>query len=182
MACKQVEVGDHDGTIVLSGKNNTFLYQAYLGRFQVSSNNTLKVFIDDSAMKVGSQTTLSGDVVRTWYDGISYANVDNVVSVSENKNLPTRFSLEQNYPNPFNPSTNISYQLSVNSFVNLKVYDVMGREVTTIVNEFQNEGRHNVILYGQRTTDNGQLTSGVYFYRLKAGNEYTDTKKMLLVR
>ncbi len=76
MACKQVEQGDHDVALVLTGSGNTFLYQAYLGRAQVSDNNTFEVFVDDEAIQTGTVRTVVGDTTRTWYDGISYARVD----------------------------------------------------------------------------------------------------------
>lgn len=89
--------------------------------------------------------------------------------------VPTSFVLEQNYPNPFNPATTIRYQLSADSFVSLKVYDVLGRRVANIVNERQNVGGYSV------TFDASRLASGVYFYRLIAGN-YSSTKSMLLIK
>jgi photosystem II stability/assembly factor-like uncharacterized protein len=91
------------------------------------------------------------------------------------QNIPARFSLDQNYPNPFNPSTVISYQLPTNSFVTLEVYDVLAREVNTLVNEHQRAGSHSV------TFNASGLPSGVYFYRLEAGT-YHDTKKLLLLK
>ena len=89
--------------------------------------------------------------------------------------LPTVYALTQNYPNPFNPSTKISYQLPSNSLVTLKVYDIIGREVTTLVNAQQNAGEYEVIF------DASRLASGVYFYRIQAGT-FADTKKLLLMK
>lgn len=89
--------------------------------------------------------------------------------------VPKSFALEQNYPNPFNPTTVISYQLSAVSNVTLDVYDILGREVATLVNEKQSAGNYSV------TFDGSRLASGVYFYRLVAGN-YTSTKKLVLVK
>ncbi len=89
--------------------------------------------------------------------------------------LPKTFALSQNYPNPFNPTTVISYQLPANSYVTLKVYDVLGRVVATLVNERENAGSHSV------TFDASRLPSGVYFYRITAGS-YTNVKKMLLLK
>lgn len=89
--------------------------------------------------------------------------------------VPDRFELAQNYPNPFNPNTVISYQLPVSGFVSLKVFDLLGNEVTTLVNEYKPAGMYEVEF------DASVLTSGVYFYVLRAG-EYTQTKKMILLR
>ncbi len=85
------------------------------------------------------------------------------------------YRLEQNYPNPFNPTTVISYQLPVASEVSLKVYDVLGREVMSLVNGRQDAGAYNI------TLNAANLSSGVYFYRLQAGN-FVSTKKMMLVK
>lgn len=88
---------------------------------------------------------------------------------------PNQFSLHQNYPNPFNPSTIISYQLTGNSEVSLKVFDMLGREVATLVNERKTAGEHEV------TFDAFGLPSGVYIYQLKA-EEFQQTRKMVLVK
>jgi subtilisin family serine protease len=89
--------------------------------------------------------------------------------------VPKEYSLFQNYPNPFNPETVISYQLPVSSFLSLKVYDVLGREVKTLVERREDAGVHSVRF------DARDLSSGVYFYRLQAEN-YTATKKLLLLK
>jgi Concanavalin A-like lectin/glucanases superfamily/Secretion system C-terminal sorting domain len=89
--------------------------------------------------------------------------------------IPTTYALSQNYPNPFNPSTKIGYQLPKSSFVTLKVYDIIGREVSMLVNETQNEGTYEV------TFDASHLASGVYFYRLQAGS-FVQTKKLVVVK
>jgi hypothetical protein len=98
---------------------------------------------------------------------------------------PTYFSLYQNYPNPFNPSTVISYQLPVIGFVTLKVYDLLGREVATLVNEEKSAGEYEVefsAIVGSASGGNAyNLPSGIYFYQLKAGN-YSETRKMILLK
>lgn len=92
-------------------------------------------------------------------------------------NLPNRFYLDQNYPNPFNPSTSIRYQLTAGSEVQLKVYDLLGREVATLVNEYKPAGNYSV-----NFSDSGsRLSSGVYFYALKAGNILL-SKKMEMIK
>lgn len=88
---------------------------------------------------------------------------------------PEAFRLYQNFPNPFNPSTTISYELSANRFVSLKVYDVLGREVKTLVNEVKKIGRYEVQF------DASGLASGVYFYRIRAGN-FAKTMKLMLMK
>jgi hypothetical protein len=85
------------------------------------------------------------------------------------------FALEQNYPNPFNPSTTISYQLPSEGQVSLKVYDMLGNEVATLVNEMKTAGEYQVDFNA------AALSSGIYFYRLQAGN-FVDTKRMMLMK
>ncbi len=100
--------------------------------------------------------------------------------VKENQNLlPAGFLLEQNYPNPFNPSTAISYQLSAVSYVTLKIYDLLGKEIETLYKGIQKTGRHSVKFNAS------ELPSGVYFYRIEAiagSKKYISTKKMVLMK
>lgn len=98
----------------------------------------------------------------------------------ENNLVPTEFVLYQNYPNPFNPSTIIRYQLPVNSNVTLKIYDILGREVSTLVNEYLNAGSYEIDFnVGQNSSP--ALASGIYFYKIQAG-DYVETKKMILLK
>ena len=94
--------------------------------------------------------------------------------------VPSKFSLLQNYPNPFNPNTVIRYSLLKNGHVLLKVYDVQGREISTLVNEYQKAGTYETQFPNNQYTNN-QLPSGVYFYKLTAG-EFVDTKQMMLIK
>lgn len=100
---------------------------------------------------------------------------EGVTSVESSPSLPKAFKLNQNYPNPFNPSTIISYSVPVNSFVTIKVYDIIGREVATLVNNNISAGNHKV------TFDAADLSSGIYFYQIRAGN-FVQTKKMILLK
>ncbi len=101
-----------------------------------------------------------------------------VTSITKEKIVtPEKFELMQNYPNPFNPTTVISYQLPVNSVVILKVYDILGKEVATLMNGNQNAGSYTY----QFSTSQYQLSSGLYFYRLQAGS-FSSIKKMQLVK
>ncbi len=88
---------------------------------------------------------------------------------------PKEFKLEQNYPNPFNPSTTIKFSIPRASFVTLNIYNILGREVTSLVNEEKTAGSYQIQF------DAGSLASGVYFYKIQAGS-YIQTKKMILLR
>jgi len=101
--------------------------------------------------------------------------IDQVSSVEENNVLANNFKLDQNYPNPFNPSTMISYSIPQSSFVTLKVYDIIGNEVATLVNETKSAGNYDVRF------DASNLSNGVYLYSIKTTN-FTSTKKMILVK
>ncbi len=125
-----------------------------------------------------------GEAVALTNDGASidpsWGNVSGTVGVDEEEKLPTEFTLSQNYPNPFNPSTTIKYEIPVQSLngnmnVSLKVYDLLGREVATLVNKYQPTGSYKV---EWNSTEQG---SGVYFYQLKIGS-YMETKKMIKLK
>jgi hypothetical protein len=112
-------------------------------------------------------------VLQNWGLLISESSL---VDIKEDKNLnPDKFSLSQNYPNPFNPSTSISWQIPKAGLVTLKIYDVLGREVITIINKELSAGQHKIEFNASR------YSSGVYFYQLKSGN-YIETKKMILLK
>ena len=105
------------------------------------------------------------------FDGtFSYSN-----EVEVDVNAPLQFSLEQNYPNPFNPSTVISYQLPIAGLVTLRVFDLLGNEVATLVNEYRTAGSYEVEFNASL------LSSGVYFYKLSTGS-FTQTKKLILMK
>jgi hypothetical protein len=98
-----------------------------------------------------------------------------LVDVESEPGIISEFRLEQNYPNPFNPSTKIKFRISDFGFVSLKIFDVLGNEVATLVSEMKQAGDYEV-----EFTSN-DLSSGIYFYQLIAGS-LTDTKKMILLR
>jgi len=104
-----------------------------------------------------------------------YVLPDTANQVKNEINKVSHFSLSQNFPNPFNPTTNIQYSTGMRQFVTLKVYDVLGNEVSTLVNEEKPAGSYLVEFYGSN------LASGIYFYQLKAGN-FTATKKLILLK
>lgn len=131
------------------------------GRDLVFTDNTCGWFLCDSMVYRNLQSDHTYPIVKVESENLS----------------PVGFSLEQNYPNPFNPSTIISWQLAVGSFVTLKVYDVLGNEVATLVNEEQQAGTHNY----EVEMRNYELSGGVYYYRLKANN-FVETKGMIYLK
>lgn len=107
--------------------------------------------------------------------GVSVYNPNGVTKVERPMEPPSNFRLYQNYPNPFNPTTIISYDLPVSSHVTIKVYDVLGREMETLISERQSAGTHSVRFNASN------LPSGVYFYRLQAGN-YVEARKLMVLK
>jgi len=103
--------------------------------------------------------------------GNNYLSVNDEVKAE----MPHLYNLYQNYPNPFNQSTFIDYQLPASVFVTLKVFDVLGREIETLVNEYQNAGKHSMEFNASN------LPSGVYFYRLQAG-AFIESKKLMILK
>jgi len=129
---------------------------------------------------------LSGSVTAAMYPvgGEGRIIADPSANYEEENIVVNEFKLMQNYPNPFNPSTVISYQIPVKSFVTLKVFDILGNEVATLVNEEQQPGSYYSqfkIHLSRLGRDNSQLSSGVYFYTLRAG-DFTATEKMILLK
>ena len=107
---------------------------------------------------------------------IDYLSFGPISGISDNqKDLPVNFNLYQNYPNPFNPITNINYSIPYQSKVVLKIYDVLGNEIETLVNEEKLIGSYEVEFAGRG------LATGVYFYQLRAGS-FVETKKMILIK
>jgi hypothetical protein len=98
-----------------------------------------------------------------------------LTEIKEPENQISTFRLYQNYPNPFNPTTKIKYQIPVLSKVRLTVYDMLGREIKTLINEEKPAGPYEVEFNG------AGLSSGVYFYRIETG-KYSDTKKFVLLK
>ncbi|MCX6165291.1 MAG: T9SS type A sorting domain-containing protein [Ignavibacteriae bacterium] len=139
-----------------------------LSQFNYTSPNGLWI------LKI--KESLNGErtgVIKSWGITVSYNYPISVNKISEI--IPSTFELKQNYPNPFNPSTNIKYQIANSKWITLKIFDILGREVVTLVNEKQSPGVYEV------TFDGSGLSSGMYFYKLVSG-DFSETKKMVLIK
>ncbi len=124
----------------------------------------------------GSNQTLVGCVLN----GVVYGDTTMTGIQQIGSKVPDKFSLFQNYPNPFNPTTIIKFQIAKLSDVKLMVYDALGREVTTLVDEQLRPGTYEVD-WNARHSGSSSYPSGVYFYRLVT-KDFKETKKMLLIR
>ena len=148
------------------------------GTFQLKENEPVDIWV---AYLVGrgsdplNSVNIGKDVAQYAIDYYNSNFTVLILDADEPENLVRSFTLFQNYPNPFNPVTTISYQLPETEKVTLKVYDILGQEVKTLINEEQKSGLYEVKL------DASALSSGIYFYKLQAGN-FISTKKMILLK
>ncbi len=126
-------------------------------------------FFDTSASYVGAFKD------NNWLEGWTKFDYDVATAVDEPETLQDEYILHQNYPNPFNPVTTIKYSIPITCFVNISVYDILGREITTLVNKVKHPGNYEIKFDGTK------LASGVYIYRIKAGN-FSDSKKLTLIK
>jgi hypothetical protein len=129
--------------------------------------------------RVGYSSSLSGCTITTSYSRTYRPNLritaGGAVGIIKNNEIPLSYSLSQNYPNPFNPVTSINYAIPKQGFVSLKIYDILGREITALVNEVKTPGYYVVDF------DASNLGSGVYFYKI-VSNDFTDIKRMMLIK
>lgn len=136
------------------------------------------VYGSATSLYVGAGSDLCAATITingTFGGGGTFCNQPVDVETEEDLGTPKEFSLSQNYPNPFNPTTTISFSIPSSAFTSLKVYDILCKEVATLVNEERSAGEYKI------TFDASNFTSGVYLYRLNAGN-YTNIKKMILMK
>jgi hypothetical protein len=149
------------------------------GSIVPGGNQNVSVNFNAIGLTIGSYTGIlkvnSNDPVTPVKNIGLRLNVGPVGVQTNLTGIPSEFKLDQNYPNPFNPSTVINYQIPVNNFVTLKIYDLLGKEVMTLVNEQKQAGYYNVEFNATN------FASGIYFYTVKAG-DFKETKRMLLVK
>jgi hypothetical protein len=151
-------------TIASTISSGTLYFITYIGTYPSTISDSSFFTITKSAVADGGPWISESNGYGNFFD--EYAT---------NIATPDNYSLSQNYPNPFNPTTSISFQLPANSFINLSVYDIAGRQVAVLVNGMRDAGSHSV------TFDGSALASGVYLYKLIVG-EFTATNKMVLLK
>ncbi len=139
-----------------------------------SSDNPVAIGVDQDKNVVAVGNT-SDNNSTTGYDIVIIKYVQTPTSVDDEGNSISSFTLEQNYPNPFNPSTKMSWKSPVGSYQTLKVFDALGNEVATLINEYLAAGNYEVEFNAE------SLSSGIYFYKLQTGS-FIETKKMILVK
>ena len=145
---------------IAGNTNSTTYYDLY---WQLAGKFTIKLFNNASHF-------IASLIYTAWINAGSPTSV-----VPVGTSIPEKFYLEQNYPNPFNPATNIRYELPISNYVSLKIYDALGNEIESLVNENQNAGSYSI------TFNAANYPSGVYFYKLKAG-DFSETRRMVLVK
>lgn len=159
-------------TITLYPQSSNINWWDFSSGYGISSNANSKVESVAGQNFIG----VSGNGNTQLIGGFFYSYSNIITGVKTNHELlPERYQLYQNYPNPFNPSTIITWQQPSESHVLLKIYNILGKEVSTIVNEIKPAGKYKI------TFDASNLASGVYFYRLIT-NSFNETKKMILIR
>jgi hypothetical protein len=168
---KNLQRSETDGGVFLStdrGETFTIFNEGLPSNPTVSSIAIMRVTVSSSQLFAGLyNNTMNG--------GVTYKRTVVIGIEPISSEVPQGFSLSQNYPNPFNPSTNFEFRIAEFGVVSLKIYDLLGREITVLVNEELKAGVYKA------EWDASAYPSGVYFYRLAAGN-FTETKKMILVK
>ena len=153
------------------------------GKFSLEVNKPIDIWVG-YVVGQGSNAINSISVARNYAQNVqTYFNTNftnGTVSDVDDFSAVTEYSLSQNYPNPFNPSTSIQYAISSTQFVTLKVYDLLGREVATLVNEEKAAGSYEIDFNVGRDFSPA-LASGIYFYKIQAGS-FVETKKMILIK
>ena len=155
-----------------TGEIDTTLIKLY----DVNNNSV----IEEEEIRSAAKDCLDDKLAMNDFLSLFNYFINQEYETEETPELPQTYSLSSNYPNPFNPETTISFSLPQASDVSLNVYNVKGQLVKTLINEQKELGNHSVIWAGKDNNDR-KVASGVYFYRINAG-EFTDMKKMILIK
>src|SRR5690606_38808096 len=173
--------GQQDSIFILDTQTDTWLPQLLVGRGPNTASNYWGVMsssvLSDGTIKIWIPGgSLTGAAVETKLITLTDTAHITVTGITDpTVNTPDKFTLHQNYPNPFNPSTQIRYEIPVSGLVTLKIYDMVGREVATLVNDIKTPGSYIVAFNASA------MASGTYFYKIQAG-EFTQVKKMVLLK
>lgn len=176
--------GEHGGGMMGFGNNMNFQFHYTDEQLQYynMSEDQIKVMVWNSQMNrwenINGTIDKQNNIIKFNANTASnfYAlSGQSVTAVDGKGNIPGRFILEQNYPNPFNPATTIKYSIPTNEYVTLKVYDVLGKEIITLVNGSQTAGSYKVEF------DGSKLSSGIYLFKIQTG-KFIETKKMVLAK
>lgn len=174
-------VTDNSGNVYVSGLTNTngSDYNVVTIKYDAAGNEKWLTQFDNDDEE-GYFISLDNEdnvIVGGYTDGdyllLKYSQTNGISTISTE--VPSQYTLYQNYPNPFNPTTNIRYSITATSHVDIRVYDIRGKEITRLVNRLQGPGTY------ETDFDGSGLTSGVYYYTMIAG-EFADSKKLLLVK
>ena len=166
-------LGDADVWLIKTDSNGDTTWTRSFGGSDNEIGFSIDQTTDDGFIVTGSTQSYGAggrDLLLLRLNADGQTGIDNLESQTVSS-----FELEQNYPNPFNPATTINYSIPSSGYVSLSVYDILGKEVATIVNEYKNAGSYSTMF------DSNGLTSGVYFYRLQTGN-FDSIKKFILVK
>lgn len=167
----------------LAFNSEDHIYLATKDGLYVSKNEAASWMIADQTTTSKMVNILEFDKVDRLYAGLINEGVHRssslLTDIEDETKVVEVYMMSNNYPNPFNPTTSIQYAITSGQFVTLKIYDVLGKEVATLVDEFRNAGSYEVEF--QSTVVSPQLASGVYFYQLRAGS-FIQTKKMILLK
>ena len=159
-------------TIPIISQNSKVNWSSFTGGFGMSASTNTRITSSIGESLDGSSSNGTSGIIAGFLS--SYGTIITNIN-DKQKIIPTTYILSQNYPNPFNPSTTIEYAIPKTSFVTLKIYDILGTEVRSLVNEEKNLGSYQI------NFDASSLASGIYFYKIQAGS-FVQTKKMILLK
>jgi len=153
-------------------QNSQVTWSSFTGGFGVSTSGDTKVTSSAGIPFAGSSENSSSSILSGFLTNYSLI----ITGIEDEQSIiPAVYKLNQNYPNPFNPSTIINYQIPEEGFVTLKIYDILGKDVKTLVNEQKAVGSYNIKF------DASDLASGFYIFQIRI-NSYISSKKMLLIK
>jgi enterochelin esterase-like enzyme len=161
-----ISCGTNDGLLYISQQTHDYLEQHYVPH-------------------IYNLVEGAGHDWNVWKYGLYHFSqliFEEIATAIKNKEIIAAYEMAQNYPNPFNPVTNISYQLAEDSYVILKIYNLLGDEITTLVNEYKPKGKYNIKFIASDPDGSGHgLASGIYIYKIQTGG-FSETKKFMLMK